>query len=185
MNSWGGSLYNVTASQLAGFMVNKVNSQFQQSNSKPGGSSNAAKGIIVLACANRLIYQSHWQSLLKCVYMCTYVSVYSSFHQCVFSCSVCLSVFAFVWVIGIRIRREQRGEKDGCTYTRVSCELLFFCSIVLWGNLFALPSTQTHRDRDNYLTLYPPQYEILPLKTSLTSLTIDRSAGVGGTSGQE
>lgn len=47
------------------------------------------------------------------------------------------------------------------------------------------PPTNTHRERDNHFSLYPPQYEIMPFKTSLTTLTIDLSAREGERGGSE
>lgn len=112
-------------SQLAAFMVNKV----KQSNPQPGGKMrpNAAKGRIVLACPNRLIYQCHW---LECV--CTYVGVYSGF-QCEFSRGVCLSVLASLWVIGIGIRRERQREKQKQTCAPTQGSLVCFYFFVTYS----------------------------------------------------
>lgn len=154
-------------------MANKVNSASSQIHSLEDVLMRQ-KSRIALACANRLFYQSDWlrMHLCKCVL---------EFSSVCFPCSACLSVFAFTWVIGIGIRRGRKRRLHVCK--ALLCALIFLLHLV---KPLACPPlrpnthTHTHWEWDNHFALYPPQYEIMPFQTSLTSLTIDVSAEGGG-----
>lgn len=144
--------------------------------------------------SNRADLERKWQSMLDCVHALLHpTSVYSSSHQCIFSfmphSSKCVCVSDR--------NRNKKGERGSAkrwlqththSHTRGSLVhfYFFFLTLPLRRFVCAPLHANTHRERHNYFTLYPPQYEITAYRHVLQcTLVMKVNAGWRGIRGRE